>query len=349
MTISTAPPVADPPSGQPPPIAAAPHVDRLVADWLSAFAAAERALRSAASFLTAADASERTRLLRVQRERVAASLATLAHGHRGATLLVHCLSSHVTDIRLLGLPDGVRACVFDAEGPLTTSPALHREAWSAALDPFLLAWSERLGRDYVPFDPRRDYAEHLVGRPRMAGLHDFLASRGISLREGEPSDPPGAESVYGLANRKRDVLRHEIDREGVEAFSGSRAYLEAARVVGARRAVVSASANTALVLERAGIADLIEEQVDGTVAEAESLRPKPAPDMLLAACARLGVDPAQSVAFETTPAGFAAARTAGVRAVVAVARDESSAAFSAGDVDLVVSDLGALLQGTSLR
>ena len=349
MTASKAPPAAGPQRPQPPPLPAAPHVDRLVADWLSAFAAAERALSSAGDYLTTADASERARRLRVQRERVALSLASLAHGHRGATLLVHCLSSHVTDIRLLGLPNGVRACIFDAEGPLTTSPALHREAWSAALDPFLLVWSERLGREFVPFDPHHDYAEHLAGRPRLAGLHDFLASRGISLREGESSDPPGTESVYGLANRKQDVLRSEIDREGVEAFSGSRAYLEAARVVGARRAVVSASTNTTLMLERAGIADLIEEEIDGTVAEAEALRPKPAPDMLLAACARLDVEPAQSVAFETTRAGFAAARAAGVRAVVAVAGDEGSAAFSAGDVDLVVSDLGALLEGTSLR
>jgi HAD superfamily hydrolase (TIGR01509 family) len=327
----------------------APRPDELVADWLSAFAAAESAITSGTDYLGSGEASTRARQLRVERNRVAASLGELAHGHRGATLLVHCLGRPSIDIRLLGLPAGVRACIFDVEGALTTSAAIHRDAWCAALDPFLFAWSERLGREFVPFDPSHDYEEQFVGRPRLMGLHGFLASRGISLREGEPSDLPGTESVYGLANLKQKVLRLDIERKGVDAFSGSRAYLELAGIVGARRAVVSASANTPLVLQRAGIADLIDENVDGTVVEAESLRPKPAPDMVLGACARLGVDPGQAAAFETRPAGFAAARTAGVRAVVAVARDENSAAFSAGDVDLVVSDLGELLEGAAVR
>ena len=331
------------------PASPAPRADTLVADWLSAFAAAERAIASSTDYLSAAEASQRSRRLRSERERVAASLGEVVHGHRGATLLAHCLGRPSVDIRLLGLPDGVRACIFDVEGALTTSAAIHRDAWCAALDPFLFAWSERLGREFVPFDPSHDYEEHLVGRTRLLGLHGLLACRGISLREGEPSDLPGTESVYGLANRKQEVLRRDIERKGVDAFSGSRAYLELARVVGVRRAVVSASSNTALVLQRSGIADVIEEQIDGAVVEAESLRPKPAPDMLLAACDRLGVEPAQAVAFETRPAGFAAARNAGVRAVVAVARDESSAAYSAGDVDLAVSDLGELLEGASVR
>jgi HAD superfamily hydrolase (TIGR01509 family) len=285
--------------------------------------------------------------LRAERTEVVGLLDTVAHGQRGATLLVDCLTHAPVDIRLLRLPTGVFACVFDLEGALTTSAAIHCEAWRLTLDPFLLAYADRLRRRFVSFDPHRDYPDYLSGRPRLAGLRAFLASRAISLREGEPSDRPGTESVYGLSNRKQETLRRLIEQNGVEAFAGSRAYLEVASIVAARRAVVSASTNTALVLQRAGIAELIEEQVDGAAVESESLRPKPAPDMLLAACARLGVDPGQAAAFETTPAGIMAARAAGIRTAIAVARDGHIAPFSACHPDLVVTDLGEMLERSS--
>src|SRR5262249_15883917 len=83
-----------------------------------------------------------------------------------------------------------------------------------------------------------------------------------------------------------------------------------------RGGLVGERRNRELVLERAGIADLVEANIDGDTVERESLRPKPAPDMLLSACARLGVAPAQTAAFETTPDGIVAARTAGIRATI---------------------------------
>ena len=84
------------------------------------------------------------------------------------------------------------------------------------------------------------------------------------------------------------------------------------------RAVVSASANTASILESAGLAQLIEYTVDGNTIAAEHLRAKPAPDTIVAACRRLGVQPSQLAAFETTPAGITASRAAGVRLTVGV-------------------------------
>jgi beta-phosphoglucomutase-like phosphatase (HAD superfamily) len=322
--------------------------DTLVASWLSAFAAADRALGSNAEQLGPFDASKRGNRLRTEREQVAGLLEAVAHGHRGASLLLRYLRGGSIDIRVLHLPSGVSACVFDVEGVLTTSAAAHREAWCATLDTYLLARAERLRRPFVAVDRNLDYSNHLDGRPRLAGLRAFLASRGISLPEGEPSDLPGAESVHGLANRKEELLRRFIAQKGVEAFAGSRAYLEVARIVGARRAVVSASAHTSLVLRYAGIADLVEQQIDGRTLETEALRPKPAPDMLLAACARLGVDPTEAAAFETNPAGITAARAGGLRAAVAVARDENAAAFSASDPDLIVNDLGEMLEHAGL-
>jgi HAD superfamily hydrolase (TIGR01509 family) len=255
----------------------------------------------------------------------------------------------VSDLHLLGLPDRVTACIFDVEGVLTTSAAAHRDAWRRALDAFLLARAARLGREFVPFDPTLEYADHLAERPRVAGLHSFLISRGISIPEGEPSDLPDAESVHGLANRKQQLLRTYLVEHGTEAYAGSRAYLEVARIVGAPIAVTSASTSTGLVLEEAGISDLVDERIDGQTMEAEHLEPKPAPDVLLAACRRLGVDPEHTAAFETTPAGIEAARAAGIHAVIAVCREESAAELKASDPDLVIRDLGELLARAGSR
>lgn len=329
---------------QPRTAAEAPPVDTLVAHWLSAFAAAESALRANAGHLGHADVGTRIHRLREQREQVAASLETLVHGHQAASLLLHCLTRPTIDIRLLGLPSGVTACIFDVEGALTTSAAIHRDAWCTTLDSFLLARAERLRRPFVPVDPNHDYTNHLAGRPRLVGVRTFLASRGISLPDGEPSDLPGTESVQGLANQKQEVLHRLLEQKGVDAYAGSRAYLQLAHVVGARRAVISASANTHLVLEHAGIADLIEQQVDGRTLAADALEPKPAPDTILAACARLAVEPAHAAAFETTAAGIAAARSADVRTVIAVARDDNTTALSASDADHVITDLCDMLE-----
>jgi beta-phosphoglucomutase-like phosphatase (HAD superfamily) len=103
--------------------------------------------------------------------------------------------------------------------------------------------------------------------------------------------------VHGLANRKRDVLLRLLDEHAPAAFEGSRQYLEIARDAGVRLAVVSASANTHRILEGAALADLIEGCIDGDAMLAEHLRPKPAPDTLLAACRQIGSEPRSSAAF----------------------------------------------------
>lgn len=73
------------------------------------------------------------------------------------------------------------------------------------------------------------------------------------------------------------------------ALPGARRYLQATGYAGLKRAIVSASANTLAMLELAGLATLVEELADARVIRAEKLRSRPAPDLLLAACRRLGV------------------------------------------------------------
>ena len=326
--------VAQPDAGPEP-----PGLDSLAVRWWAAFDAARAALQTAGHDVGAREVGDRTHLLAAERGEVMRLLGEIARIAHASSWLLQWLSAPALTRRLLGLPDGVAACVFDLDGVLTTSATMHAAAWAETFDPFLLERAERGHREFVPFDTGAEYRNYIAGRPRLEGVRDFLASRGISLPEGSADDAPGAESIHALANRKNEVLQQDLGREGVAAFAGSRFYLEAARSIGVHRAVVSASANTAAILARAGLTHLIEHCVDGNTIEVEHLRPKPAPDTIIAACRRLELEPGQLAAFETTTAGIAAARAAGARLVVCVDRGGGT---DAGGADLVVTDLAEL-------
>src|ERR671937_937990 len=102
----------------------------------------------------------------------------------------------------LGLPETVKACLFDLDGVLTQTAKLHAEAWKSMFDAYLRERSERTGERFRPFDPIRDYDRYVDGKPRYDGVRSFLESRGIQLPEGTPADAPGIETVCGLGNRK---------------------------------------------------------------------------------------------------------------------------------------------------
>src|SRR6476646_3891448 len=104
---------------------------------------------------------------------------------------------------MLGLPDGVTVCLFDLDGVLTDTASVHRVAWGAAFDPLL----EKRGQS--PFTDA-DYAAYVDGKPRADGVRDFLHSRGIDLPEGSPDDGPDADTVYGVGNRKNQLLLKAI-------------------------------------------------------------------------------------------------------------------------------------------
>ena len=241
---------------------------------------------------------------------------------------------------VLGLPDDVAACLFDLDGVLTDTAAVHNRAWTEMFDAYLAERAERLGGEFVPFDPDSDYPRYVDGRPRADGVRAFLASRGIELPDGTPDDPPDAQTVHGLGNRKNELLLRAIDRAGVRVFVGSRASLVAARV---RRAVVSSSANTRQVLDVTGLAQYVEVVVDGITVRSEHLRGKPAPDTFLAAADRLGVGPDRAAVFEDATSGVEAGRAGRFRCVVGVDRIGHAAELRARGADVVVTDLAELL------
>ena len=238
------------------------------------------------------------------------------------------------------------ACLFDLDGVLTQTAKVHAAAWQQMFDDYLRARAARTGEAFVAFDPVADYDEYVDGKPRYDGVRSFLDARGIHLPEGQEDDPPQAETIHGLGNRKNEIVLKLIHEHGVEPYAGSVAYVKAARDAGLRRAVVSSSTNCRDVLRAAGIEDLFEEIVDGVVAEREHLHGKPAPDTYLAGARALGVEPAQAAVFEDALAGVEAGRAGHFGCVVGVDRVGQADALRAHGADVVVGDLSEL-QGAS--
>ncbi|MGY1705615.1 HAD family hydrolase [Geodermatophilus sp. SYSU D00697] len=243
---------------------------------------------------------------------------------------------------MLGLPDSIRACLFDLDGVLTRTATVHMAAWKRTFDEFL-----RRRDPSAPEFTQDDYNRYVDGKPRLDGVRDFLASRGITLPEGTSDDPPDAETVHGVGLRKNDLVLAELAEHGVEVYPGSVRYLRAVKDAGLLTAVVTASRNGGDVVSAGGFADLVDTRVDGVVAADQQLRGKPAPDTFLAAARELGVDPAAAAVFEDALAGVAAGRAGQFGHVVGVDRVGQAEALRANGADVVVTDLAQLLEGGS--
>jgi beta-phosphoglucomutase-like phosphatase (HAD superfamily) len=263
--------------------------------WWSAFDAADTAMHAATATLPPAELGTRARRLAHEREATVALLDAVARVEHDPHRFEHLLLARSQLRPLLGLPPGVQACVFDLDAVIAGSAAVHAAAWQDVLDRYLDTRPV-----VVRFDPHREYVAYLHGRPRLEGIHAFLASRGISL--------PPAE-VHALADAKQAALARRLARRAVHAFAGSERYLELAREAGIRRAVVSPSTNASAMLAQAHLERFVDARLDGTAI---------GPDALLAACDRLVVAPQRAAAFATTRAGLDAARAARFAFVVAV-------------------------------
>ncbi|HJU46762.1 MAG TPA: HAD-IA family hydrolase [Gaiellaceae bacterium] len=322
--------------------APAPRVDpdKLAFAWQKALDAAERALIGARGSIPEAELAHGRRQLALERTRTGVALAALAgeHGISPAPWL----SPVRVSPQMLGVPATARACLFDLDGVLTDSGLVHAHAWAEALDGFLLELTHRTGWHFIPFDPRTDYRDYIDGRPRLEGVHAFLASRGIQLPEGRPDDPAEVETAYGLARRKGDALRHALESKRVSPLDGARRYLEASGYAGLGRGVISASTTASLMLRQAALSSLVDVRVDADTMLHEGLRGRPEPDTLVHACRCLGVRPEEVVTFTNSAAGIAAARPLGM-SVVGVGDDAERALLLGLGADHVVAALGSML------
>jgi beta-phosphoglucomutase family hydrolase len=245
---------------------------------------------------------------------------------------------------VLGLPEKVRACLFDLDGVLTDTASVHTKAWKAMFDAYLSQRAKQTGEKFVPFDPAADYRQYVDGKKREDGVRSFLSSRGIDLPDGSLDDPDAAETIYGLGNRKNDMFQKVLHDDGVEVFDGSRRYLEAVCAAGLGIAVVSSSANTRDVLEITGLDRFVQQIVDGITLREEHIAGKPAPDSYLRGAQLLNVGPDAAAVFEDALSGVQAGRAGNFGFVVGVDRVGQADDLRRNGADVVVTDLADLLQ-----
>lgn len=249
------------------------------------------------------------------------------------------------------------AVIFDLDGVVTQTAAVHAAAWKRLFDAYLAERAARTGASpggagrpagdepvgepdpLRPFDLDADYARHVDGKPRYDGVHDFLASRGIALPRGDPSDPPERETVCGLGNRKNAFFNAEVREHGVKTFPTTVELIRQLHAAGIRTGLMSSSKNTAMVLDVTGTTDLFEVRVDGVVAAEVGLPGKPDPAMYLEAARRMGVVAARCVVVEDALSGVEAGRRGGFGLVIGVDRLGQTEALHAAGADVVVDDL----------
>jgi beta-phosphoglucomutase family hydrolase len=239
--------------------------------------------------------------------------------------------------------DRYDAVLFDLDGVITDTANLHAACWKQMFDEYLRKRAAQRGEAFRPFDLTSDYRLYVDGKPRFDGVRDFLASRGIQLPEGSRSDPPQAETVGGLGNRKNELVNGVIEEIGVEPYPGSVALIHQLREEGFRIAVVTSSQNCTAVLKAAKLDALFEVRVDGNTIHAQNLAGKPAPDTFLTAARLLGVEPARAVVIEDAISGVRAGSNGNFGLVIGVARKSNAKELQQQGAHVVVKDLSELV------
>ena len=235
------------------------------------------------------------------------------------------------------------AVLLDLDGVITDTASVHARCWKQMFDEFLRKRAEERGEAFRPFDLATDYRLYVDGKPRFDGVRDFLKSRNIYLPDGSPDDPPDAETVAGLGNRKNRLFDKIIQEGGVHPYPGSVKLIEELRKRCFEIAVVSSSHNCTAVLKAAHLNACFDAQVDGNTVDGEHLAGKPAPDTYLMAAKLLGVKPSRAIVIEDAIAGVEAGANGHFGLVIGVARQGDGKELLNNGAHLAVNDLGQLL------
>ena len=234
--------------------------------------------------------------------------------------------------------DRIDAVIFDMDGVVTDTARVHADAWARLFDRFLRDRGTTTGGTFRPFTVD-DYRRSIDGKPRYDGVRSFLATRGITLPEGEPTDPPDRQTVRGLGNRKDGYFLEHLREHGVAAFPTTVALIEELRAAGVRTAVVSASRHLDEVLGAGHVEHLFDVRVGGTEADRLGLAGKPDPSVFLEAARRLRVRPRCAAVVEDALAGVEAGRRGGFALVIGVDRSDRGAELLTAGAGVVVRDL----------
>jgi alpha,alpha-trehalose phosphorylase len=242
-----------------------------------------------------------------------------------------------------------RAVIHGLDDVLTSTARVHAACWKQACDEALSAWDHAQGTTTPRFTVPEDYDRWFRDRPPAAAVRSFLRSRDVELTEGTGQDRPADWTVQGVLRRKQQLVGHWLSARGIDAFPGSVAWLRELRKARIATGVVTQSRHCDRILRAAGIRDLIDVQVDGTIAAERDLAGVPAPDLLVEAARRLEVRPDTVVAIVSSPDGAAAAAAGGFGYVIGVDRHDARPALLAAGADLVVADLAELVPEATAR
>ena len=237
------------------------------------------------------------------------------------------------------------AVVFDLDGVLTDTAKVHATAWKSLFDDYLLMRATGRQEDFYPFDLESDYRCYVDGKPRYDGVRSFLRSRGIALPDGDPTSSSEEETVCGLGNRKNRIFHSILARDGVEVFESSVHLIRKLRAMEIRCGVASSSQNCQQILRRAGIEELFDARVDGTISVELNLKGKPNPDIFLKCVELLDASVSRSVLVEDAISGVQAGRNGGFGLVIGVDRAGFGAALKENGADVVVLDLAEVSPG----
>ena len=237
-------------------------------------------------------------------------------------------------------PEHFDAVLFDMDGVLTATAKIHAASWKKLFDSFLQERASARKQSFTPFTIDSDYRKYVDGKPRLDGIRDFLRSRDIRLPEGSPEDPPGAETVWSLGERKNRFLNEALATQGVEVYEDTITLVRELRKQGIKTAVVTSSHNCETILRSAGITELFESRIDGVISDRLQLKGKPAPDTYLKAAEQLGADPRRTAIVEDAISGVQAGRAGGFGLVIGVSRGGDPEELRRNGADLVVTDMG---------
>ncbi len=234
------------------------------------------------------------------------------------------------------------AVIFDLDGVVTDTASVHAAAWKKMFDAFLSRDAARKGIPFQPFEIETDYRLYVDGKPRFDGLRSFLESRGITLPEGRPEDPPGAETVQGLAKRKNEDFLKRVQEQGVEVYGSTVDLIHCLKKHGLKTAVISSSKSCAMILDSVNLADLFDVRVDGVDSEILGIPGKPAPHIFLEAARQLQVKPERAVVIEDAVSGVQAGRAGKFGLVIGIARTGEKETLLRSGAHVAVSDLSEI-------
>lgn len=199
----------------------------------------------------------------------------------------------------------LRALLFDVDGTLAETEEVHRQCFNAAFADAGLDWHWPVAmyRELLAVTGGKERIRHYldIHRPDFqhpVDLDDFIAS---------------------LHKAKTRVYTETVAAGGVPLRPGVRRLLEEARTAGLRLAIATTTTpDNVTALLRASLAKDAEDWFEVIAAGSMVPKKKPAPDIYFYALERMGLTPAECLAFEDSENGLISARAAGITTLVTV-------------------------------